>query len=710
MLGKQFAARQVWRWGTWLLGLLLGLALVALSGWLAARREVALQVDSLGRAVEVNALALRGATAHYSYLPFTVSQHPKVQAALLSKDPAQRQSASLYLEDINRRAGSEALYVMDAQGRTVAASNWNLPQSFVGQDYVNRPYVIDALAGRVGKFYGVGKTTGEPGYFISTPVRQEGRIVGVVAVKMDLRRLQETWLNASSPIALADERGIVFLGSVPGWLYTTTRPLTLDESAWLLRHEVYGKRVQFPAQLWEHEALAGGGELLHTRLDGRDKRYVSVSESLPDLGWTLTVTADYSSVTQARNRAWMLASMAAGLLSLGGMLWQQRRRQFDELERVVQLRTHDLNQAHAFRKAMEDSLLVGMRARDLEGHIIYVNPALTEITGYAADELLGKQPPYPYWHPDDLSRHWKDNEAALTGQAALSGFESRVRHKSGNDVYTMVYTAPLIDADGQHSGWMSSVVDISTQKQNEAMQREQEEKLRHVQRRAIMDEMASTLAHEINQPLLAIGANARAARLYFERGDMAALGECLDAIEPQKNRAAEIVRKIQDHVRMKTRGTEDCDANALVRSVLAFLAPEIRQRQTHIVTRLQEPLPTIQGDRVLLEQVLVNLVINSLQAMQQQAEGSRHVEVETLSTATEVLLRVSDTGPGIAASIRDQIFKRFVTTKEDGLGIGLSICRTIVESHGGRLSFDNRPQGGTTFTIQLPCTTPSNPT
>jgi signal transduction histidine kinase len=104
------------------------------------------------------------------------------------------------------------------------------------------------------------------------------------------------------------------------------------------------------------------------------------------------------------------------------------------------------------------------------------------------------------------------------------------------------------------------------------------------------------------------------------------------------------------------------------------------------------------------------LVINSLQAMQQQAEGSRHVEVETLSTATEVLLRVSDTGPGIAASIRDQIFKRFVTTKEDGLGIGLSICRTIVESHGGRLSFDNRPQGGTTFTIQLPCTTPSNPT
>jgi PAS domain S-box-containing protein len=705
---KRFPASKVLRWSAWPLGLALCLAMVVGAGWLAARREVALQVDSLGRAIEVNALALRGATSHYSYLPFTVSQHPKVLAALVSNDAVLRQSANLYLEDINRRAGSEALYIMDAQGHAVAASNWNTPQSFVGQDYVNRPYVIDALEGRGGRFYGVGKTTGEPGYFLSTPVRQDGRIVGVVAVKVDLRRLQETWRNASSPIALADERGILFLGSVPGWLYNTTRPLSLDESAWLLRHEVYGKRVQFPAQAWEREALEGGGQLLRTRFDGKDTRYVSVSESLPDLGWTLTVTADYQQVTQARNRAWMLASMAVGLLTLGGMLWRLRRRQFGELEQLVQLRTHDLNQAHAFRKAMEDSLLVGMRARDLQGHIIYVNPALTEITGYTADELLGKQPPYPYWHPDDLTQHWKDNDAALSGQAALTGFESRVRHKDGHDVYTMVYTAPLIDADGQHSGWMSSVVDISAQRQAEAHQREQDEKLRHVQRRAIMDEMASTLAHEINQPLLAIGANARAARLYYDKGDMAALSECLDAIEPQKNRAAEIVRKIQDHVRRKTPGTEACDGNALVRSVLGFMAPEIRQRRVRVVTRLQEPLPVVSGDRVLLEQVLVNLLLNSLQAMQQQPEASRQLEVETLSTATEVLLRVADTGPGIADSIVDELFKRFVTTKEDGLGIGLSICRTIVESHGGRLSFENRPQGGTTFTIQLPCKPPSN--
>jgi C4-dicarboxylate-specific signal transduction histidine kinase len=224
-----------------------------------------------------------------------------------------------------------------------------------------------------------------------------------------------------------------------------------------------------------------------------------------------------------------------------------------------------------------------------------------------------------------------------------------------------------------------------------------------------MDEMASTLAHEINQPLLAIGANASAARKLLARGDSDRLPACLEAIEQQKQRAADIVRKIQDHVRMKTRGAEDCDINALVQSVLAFVAAEVRQRHTRVQTRLQEPLPAVRGDRVLLEQVLVNLVINSLQAMQTQEPSTRVLELQTLTSGTDVVVRVVDSGPGIPPEIADQLFRSFVTTKEEGLGIGLSICRTIVESHGGRLGFENLPQGGTAFTIQLPCTPNTNP-
>ena len=128
-----------------------------------------------------------------------------------------------------------------------------------------------------------------------------------------------------------------------------------------------------------------------------------------------------------------------------------------------------------------------------------------------------------------------------------------------------------------------------------------------------------------------------------------------------------------------------------------------------MITRLQEPLPTTRGDRVLLEQVLVNLLVNSLQAMQSQQPALRVIELETQSTQAWVCLRVSDHGPGIPEGIADQLFKSFVTTKEEGLGIGLSICRTIVESHGGRLSFANQPQGGAMFTIQLPCEVTTSP-
>ncbi len=678
--------------------------LVHLTGKMAVNREIANQEDLLNRAVEIHALALRGAAAKYNYLPFTASLHPDVIAALLAPtDRSLKQIANSYLEDINRRAGSEALYVMDKFGRSLVASNWNTPQSFVNHDYSNRPYVIDALAGQSGLFYGVGKTTGEPGLFMSAPVRYDGAVLGLVAVKVDLRRIQQTWALAPSPIMLSDAKGVFLLGSVPSWMYHTNRDLGQDDLDWLIKHEVYGKQTDFPKVKWSTARADGSAYLLKTKIDGNDKTYLAFSESLPELGWTLTVTSDYESVIQARTRTWIISALLVGLLIVGSLYWRLRKRQFDHLEELVRDRTQDLNEAHAFRKAMEDSLLVGMRARDLEGRIIYVNPALCDITGYSANELIGRQPPYPYWHPQDLEKHWQDNTTAMTGKAALTGFESRIRHRDGHDVHTMIYTAPLIDASGKHSGWMSSVVDITAQKNMEARQRQQEEQLQHVQRREIMNEMASTLAHEISQPLTAIGANTSAAKLFAEQGNTQMLLSTLDKIGLQKSRASEIVRAIKDHARNKTLGTEACDMNRIMQSVVTFLTPEIRNRGASLNLRLGGSIPIVQGDRVLLEQVLSNLILNSLQAMQDGSVDRRVVEVETEFSNNAVLVKVYDTGPGIPPLVAEQLFKNFVTTKEKGLGIGLSICRTIIEKHGGRLVFENRPTGGAIFSFDIPC-------
>jgi len=694
----------------WAISILVAALLVLLAGQRSERTEHAYQVHALKRAIEVHALGLRGEASKYAYLPFTAAQHPDIVATL--RDPGNavlRELANRYLEEVNRRAGSDALYVLDAVGMTVVASNWNQPQSFVGQNYSRRPYFIDSSQGRSGQFYGVGITTGEPGLFLSVPVREGGTIVGVVAVKVNLRQIMATWADTLDPVMLADAKGIFFLGSVASWMYQPSRALSQEDLAWLERHKVYGPFNAFVPVPWAVEQVPGqAGYLLKTRIEGRERRLLAVDETLPQLGWTLTVTSDYGRVVAARNRTWMVGGLAASLLLLGALYWQLRERRHAEqrnarqqLEVRVIERTQQLSDAHAFRKAMEESLLVGMRARDLEGRIIYVNPALCAMTGYRADELIGKLPPYAYWHPQDTDKHKRESDAALSGDAPATGFESRIRHRDGHDVITMVYTAPLIDGTGQHKGWMSSVVDISDRKEAELRETISRAEAEHAQRLALLGEMASTMAHELSQPLTAMSNNANAAEESARRGNQGLLLDSLERIKAQVQRTAGIVRGIKDMARLRTPGMQACAMNEVVVNVLALLKPEIRMYRARVTTRLQEDLPLVTGDTVLLGQVLLNLIVNSLQAFAEDSTTPREITIHTTSDGSSVRVTVEDNGPGVAPAVEAHMFEAFFTTKADGLGLGLKNCRTIVESHQGRLTFEHRAGGGAVFILQL---------
>lgn len=705
--------------------------LIAWVGQLAARREAAAQADAIKRSIEVYALALRGAAARYNYLPFAAAQHQDVMAALQAPtDKAQGQRANLYLEDVSRRAGSDALYVIGVDGTTLAASNWGTAQSFVGQDYANRPYFIDARAGRSGQFYGIGTTTGIPGLFIAAPVRRDAAVIGIVAVKVSLREIEAAWASARDPVMVADARGIFFIGSVAPWKFSTMRPVSAEDLREIARTAQYGPHTTFPLVPWAVDRTGdSSGYLVRTQRDGQSRTYLAVDEPLPEFGWNLTVMTDHAPVARVRYLTWTIGALGSGVLLLGALyaglrhrrladqaVVQREREQLQqqrlaeqsnarrELEVRVRERTAELQDAASFRKAMEDSLLVGMRARDLEGRIRYVNPALCDITGYGADELIGRLPPYPYWHPDDLDKHWEESNAALEGKAALTGFESRIRHRAGHDVHTMVYTAPLIDGDGKHTGWMSSVVDITEQKRAESRQHLQEQQLQHQQRRAVLGEMATTLAHELNQPLMAISTYASLAKDYVELGNLAMLKATLGDVQAQSQRAAEILRRIRMPLQPQTAGARECAVNDLVVNVMALLKPEIRAQQARIETRLQSQLPPVPGDPVLLEQVLLNLVLNSLQAMRETPAGQRVVEIETRFVDGVVQVQVADRGPGIAPDVAPKLFEPFFTTKADGFGLGLNICRTIIESLRGRLTFGNRPDGGAIFTLHLVCT------
>lgn len=705
--------------GFWrsLMGAVGALVLIMASGRWAEQYEMQSRTEALRQGAAANVLGLRGLVEKHDFLPHAAARHPDVQDLLRApRDAGLQARVNDYFQDLQAATGAAALYLVDREGMTLAASNWKLPSSFVGQSYRQRPYFEDALQGRRGMFYGLGLTTGQSGLFIAEPVRVDGAILGVAVVKISLQALQATWMRGADPVVLRDSRGIVFLSTVPEWLFHGIRPVSRAHARWVAEHGQYGTREHFDVLPWRLEDSRGTpGFVLNTTLDGRRLKLLALDTALPELGWTLTVTTDMKEVIQARHAALALSALAVALLLLGVLYWRLREKRFVEqrvarveLERRVEERTRDLEEAHAFRKAMEDSLLIGMRARDPEGTIIYVNPALCAMVGYSAEELLGRRPPYPYWHPDDLEKQTRESNDALQGRAAPHGFESRLRHREGHDVVTMVYTAPLVDAKGVHRGWMSSVVDITAQKQAEARQRDQELRLQRSARLASVGEMASTLAHELNQPLMALSNFAVAARALAARGslDMSAgtmLTGALDEIVEQSKRASEIVKRVRAFINPQRAHYETLAMESVITHAVTLLKPELQRHGVILRLMLEDAGTPVRGDRVLLEQVLVNLIHNAMQAMQDHpppAPMRPTIELSSRRTEQGLRITVADGGPGIPPDQFEQIFAPFFTTKVDGLGLGLNICRTIIEAHGGFMTVENHAQGAAlSFTL-----------
>uniref|UniRef100_UPI00333E7567 sensor histidine kinase n=1 Tax=Castellaniella defragrans TaxID=75697 RepID=UPI00333E7567 len=704
---SRFPLLHFWRW---VLAGLACLSLVLAAGHWSRGQELTLKAAALRQASEAYVLALRGTVEKFDHLPYVAALHPAVRNLLEHPaDPALVDKANRYLANLQQRTGAEDLYMIDASGMTLAASNWDRSTSFVGQSYRQRPYFEDAVQGRHGLFYGVGLTTGVPGLFIAEPVRDAGGIIGVVVVKLGLDWLAQSWSSAADPVVLQDSRGIVFLSSVPAWLYRAERPLENQDLEWLRQHSQYGSRDHYEHLPWRLEQVSDmPGVRLRTRLDDRHEDFLALQTTLPKLGWTLTVTSNLKEVRQAQRKAQAIAALIAIVLLLGVLYWRLREKRYAEqrqarleLERRVAERTHDLQEAHAFRKSMEDSLLIGMHAHDLQGRIIYVNPALCDMVGYRQEELMRRSPPYPYWHPDDVDQ-WLHESEAERGDTAPHGFEARFRHRDGRDVIVMIYTAPLIDAEGTHCGWMSSIVNITEQRQAEAREHEQERRLQLSARLASVGEMASTLAHELNQPLMALSNFAVAARAMVGHGQPDMLVTALDEIVQQATRASDIVTRVRAFINPMRASHEALVIEKLIEHALVLLQPELRRHRVTVRTAWTADLPPVSGDRVLLEQVVVNLVQNAMQAMRETPPASRRIDIATRRAGPAVEVTVADSGPGIPEAQLEQVFMPFFSTRIDGLGLGLNICRTIVEAHGGRLTAANRPQGGAVFSVTLP--------
>ncbi len=571
----------------------------------------------------------------------------------------------------------------------------------------------------------------------------------------------------------------------------------------------------------------------------RDARY-DLPLDPPGQGLTVRVYS-YPQMTNLTNNTlvWLVAGLSCFVLWSLWSLWKHTRQRFEAQQALY---------AEAFfRRAMENSVLIGMRVLDMHGRITHVNPAFCRMTGWDEADLVGKTAPFPYWPRDAYPDMQRQLDMTLRGKAPSSGFELRVRRKDGSMFHARLYVSPLIDSSGRQTGWMSSMTDITepkrareelaaaherfttvlesldaavsvlaadeaellfanryyrhlfgirpdghlelsgggfdstqassdsidlvdafaglpataltestadaqevyvesiqkwfevrrqyiqwvdghlaqmqiatditTRKKAQELAHQQEEKLQFTSRLMTMGEMASSIAHELNQPLAAINnyCSGTVALVKSGRGTAETLLPALEKTAQQALRAGMIVKRIREFVKRSEPKREAARVADIVADAVGLAEIEARKRRIRIVTEIRARMPIIYVDPVLIEQVLMNLMKNAAEAMGEVKDPDADGVIRVVADleAGFVDIRVIDQGTGVDEASAERLFEPFYSTKSDGMGMGLNICRSIIESHRGRLWVVNNIEAdgrvsGATFHCSLPIGAPED--
>ena len=583
---------------TWLLTVLATLAclLIGLLGYrllldhnLAHERRLATQ------RLDAFALSLDATLNRHESLPGLLALEPSLAALL--RDPGNKQridAANAYLEAAQQGAAVAATYLIDANGLTLAASNWRQPRSFIGHNYAFRPYFTDAVAHGLGRFYGVGVTTGEPGYFIAAPVRDGQQILGVVVLKIGLEAMEQAMAGASDILLLADADGIVFLSSERRLRYRTLAPLPAATTARLAETRQYGNQA-IVALADRPVPLEASAPLRLALADEAPREHLLVTRPVGNFGW-----------------------------------------------QVVQLGRLDEARAAAFSGAM----------------------ALV----FAAAFAIG------------VAAHLRHRRRRREELQRIHGeLEQRIAER----------TADLTDK-------------IAELQRTEAILHETRDAAVQAGKLAVLGQLSAGISHELNQPLAALQTFADNASALLARGRHEEVAENLQMIGELVGRTGRIVRQLKTFARKEAATPQPVSVASAIEHALLLVEPRRRDTAASIEVSQKDPDLNVVAEAGRLEQVLVNLMLNGLDAM--HGQPAPRLEITVARSAAQVRLSVRDHGPGIADEVRSHLFEPFYTTKPagEGLGLGLAISLAIVESYGGTLRTDNAADGGAVFVLTLP--------
>jgi two-component system C4-dicarboxylate transport sensor histidine kinase DctB len=669
------------------------------------RRNAAVRVDRTTR-------TLQSTLERYETLPYLLGSHPLVQALLAEPRRADNVTrANRYIEDLNRRARATVTYLIAADGYCVAASNWRESDSFVGIGYQFRPYFIDAMHGRVGRFFGIGTISHDPGYYISQPVWRDGKIVGVVVVKLNLEWFPGA--DASEPLVVADDHGVVFLSSVPAWKYHTLAPLSGNVASSIYATRQYAQQPVTPLPLRVEKVLGPDAQIV---------RIGTVAPGAADSGTAGSGAADSGTAGSGTTDSGAAGSGMAARISLrGSVLYLATQRRLGEPDwRLV--------------------TLAPLAPVDADAR----NAAIVTAFGVVSLALLGF-----YWRMRRARVREMIRSRALL-QQAYAELNRRVEER----------TADLSEANEQLQK------EVGDRIRAEQELRAAQDELIQASKLAALGQMAAGITHELNQPLAALRGFSDNTRVLLDRGDQPAARENLEAIAALTERMGKITNQLKLFVgRARPRNEQALVVRAL-RGALSLLGERLRgvelvltlrddQRQSPRAER-DGPEPRLEGgglepspegggfgprpdgtalaqsldesaldtwgtrldladdhpelvarcEDLRLEQVLINLLGNALDAVASGAAprmAAPRIDVTIDASATALAIAVADNGPGIAPELLPRLFEPFFTTKEmgRGLGLGLAISSSIASDAGGTLTAANARSGGALFVLTL---------
>lgn len=583
--------------------------LCLLVGWIAYQSVFAAHLDgekaTSGRRLEFFSLSLEAMLNRNEALPGLMVLERKLSLAL-DNEAASRDAANHYLEAVAQAAKLSAAYLMNSQGLALAASNWNQPVTFVGQNYGFRPYVQEALAGRFGRFYGIGATSGEAGYFLASRLRSAAGATGVIAIKLSLDPIEEALRQSGEAVLVVDREGVVILSSVSEWKYRVLEPLTTETRERLARTRQYGNQPLLP--LSAKVSLAPGRDEARLEKAGVPADFSIARRPVGNLGWQMLIFTDQrASRDAAAVAALAAAALAAFVLGLYLHLRLSRQQRLDK------------------RRAEQ---------------------ALRQIS-------------------EDL--------------------EQRIAQR----------TSDLTDANAELERKVGEL------KRTEAILHETRDSAVQAGKLAVLGQMSAGMTHELNQPLAALHTLSDNAVNLIEQARVSEARENLVLISQLAARMGRIVTQLKIFTRKEPATLSAVAAGQAVEHALMIVESKRREIGARIeVAPVGEDL-WVKADAVRLEQVLVNLLRNGLDAVAGQSDAT--LRVSALREGGAICIRIADCGPGIAPLALPRLFEPFYTTKPvgEGLGLGLSLSLGIVESFGGKLQGRNLGDEGAEFTVTL---------